>query len=223
MSYLTSKYKGIYRILPDLDQQTNSFPIDCNGSRDEDMVYIPCHNNSKIMYWGNGVLIGYIPTIMRGRNIKKEMKKQKIEFFDYDESSEDVMFKFRAKDIEQIAEIMKAKTYGASITPFSKRNLPQNKDIKIPNEEIEKYKSISSKVDKKDILKFKTWNSNFLNDVLQKRIRKDTKNKSYNYKEDMQKMKLGRQTKEFIYAKNMWEDYLNYLDNAISEYYNNEE
>ena len=130
MSYLTSKYKGIYRILPDLDQQTNSFPIDCDGSRDEDMVYIACNNDNKIMYWGNGILIGYVSTLMRGRNIKREMKKQKIEFFDYDESSEEVMFKFKAKDMEHVAEIMKAKTYGASIAPFSSKNLPKNKDIK---------------------------------------------------------------------------------------------
>ena len=221
MSYLTSKYKGVYRILPDLDWQTNSYPIDCNGSRDEDMVYITCNNDNKIMYWGNGVLIGYVSTLMRGRNIKKEMKKQKIEFFDYDESDEEVMFKFKAKDIDRIAVLMKAKTYGASIAPFSSKNLPKNKDIKIPNEEVEKYKSISSRVDKKDMLKFKTWNHSFLEDVLQKKIRKDTKNKSYNYKEDMQKMKLGRQVKEFIYAKNMWQDYLDYLDNTIAEYYNN--
>lgn len=222
MSYLTSKYKGVYRILPDLDWQTNSFPIDCNGLRDEDMVYIACQNDSKIMYWGNGILIGYIPTLIRGHNIKKEMKKQKIEFFDYDESDLEVTFKFKAKDIESVASIMKAKTYGASIAPFSKRNLPQDKSIKIPDEEIEKYKLISNKVDKKDMLKFKTWNSNFLNDVLQNKIRKDTKNKSYNYKEDMQKMKLGRQVKEFIYVKDMWEDYLSYLDNAITEHYNGE-
>ena len=219
MSYLTSKYKGIYRILPDLDQQTNSFPIDCDGSRDEDMVYIACNNDNKIMYWGNGILIGYVSTLMRGRNIKREMKKQKIEFFDYDESSEEVMFKFKAKDMEHVAEIMKAKTYGASIAPFSSKNLPKNKDIKIPNEEVEKYKSISSKVDKKDMLKFKTWNSNFLNDVLQKKIRKDTKNKSYNYKTDMQKMMLSRQTKEFIYAKGLWQEYLDYLSKEIEDYY----
>ena len=222
MSYLASKYKGLYRVLPDLDWQTNSFPIDCDGARDEDMVYIPCQNDNKIMYYGNGILIGYVSTIMRGRNIKKEMKKQKIELVDYDESDEEVMFKFKAKDIEQVAELMKAKTYGASISPFSNKNLPKNKDIKIPDEEIERYKSISSKVDKKDMLKFKTWNSSFLNDILQKKIRKDTKNKSYDYKKDMKKMKLGRQVKEFIFAKNMWEDYLVYLDTAISEYYNNE-
>lgn len=218
-NYLVTKYKGRYRVLPDLDYGTNSFPIDCDGIRDEDCVYISCNNDNKIMYWGNGILIGYVPSIGRGRNIKKAMKKEKIEFFDYDESDEEITFRFKAKDIEPVAELMKAKTYGAGISPFSNRNLPKNKDVKIPDEEMAKYKSISGKVDKSDMLKFKSWNSDFLTNVLQKKIRKDTKNKAYDYKEDMKKMKLGRQVKEFIYVKNMWQEYLDYLSKEIDAYY----
>lgn len=218
-NYLTTHYKGRWRILPDLCEDTHDFPIDCDGIRDEDCVYISCNNDNKIMYWGNGILIGYVPSIGRGRNIKKAMKKEKIEFFDYDESDEEITFRFKAKDIELVAELMKAKTYGAGISPFSNRNLPKNKDVKIPDEEMAKYKSISGKVDKSDMLKFKSWNSDFLTNVLQKKIRKDTKNKAYDYKEDMKKMKLSRQVKEFIYVKNMWQEYLDYLSKEIDSYY----
>ena len=219
MSYLTTKFKGVYRMLPDLDLETHNFPVDCDGVRDEDCVYITCQNDSKIMYWGNGILIGYVPSLGRGRNVKKAMKSAKVDFFDYDESAEECMFKFKAKDIDAVAEIMKAKTYGASISPFSTRNLPKNKDIKIPEDELAKYKVISAKVDKKDMLKFKSWNIDFFENVLQKKIRKDTKNKSYDYKADMKKMQLGRQTKEFIFAKGMWQDYLDYLAKEIEAYY----
>ena len=218
-NYLVTKYKGIYRIMPDVDYETHDFPVDCDGVRDEDSVYITCQNDNKIMYYGNGVLIGYVPSLGRGRNIKKDMKKAKIDFFDYDESAEEVMFKFKAKDIEVVAELMKAKTYGASINPFSTKNLPKNKGIKIPDSDMEKYKAISSKVDKKHMLKFKTWNSDFLKDVLQKKVRKDTKNKSYDYKEDIKKMNLSRQVKEFIYAKGCWQEYLDYLNKEIEALY----
>lgn len=214
-NYLTSHYKGRWRILPDLDISTNSYPIDCNGNRDEDCVYISCGQDNKIMYYGNGVLIGYVPALKRGRNIKREMKKEKIEFFDWDETDEEVMFKFKAKDIDAVAELLKARTYGANISPWSTKNLPKDNSVKIPDDDMAKYKEISSKVNKKDMIKFKSWNTDFLTSVLQKKIRKATKDKTYDYKVDMKKMKLGRQVKEFIYIKGYWQDYLDYLSKEI--------
>lgn len=220
------KFKGKYRLLAELDKQTNDIPRNANGEIDQDDVeiYIACRHNMKITYYGlnesrRGVLTAYIPSVIRGRNIKKELKKQKIEIFDYDESDEEVMFHFNAVDIEPVATLMKAKISGANISPFSKRNLPQRKDIIIPDDEMKKYKEISSKVDKKDMLMFKTWNTAFLNNVLQKKIRKETKDKSYDYKADMKKMKLGRQVKEFIWTKRYWQEYLNYLDKEVKNYY----
>lgn len=218
MANYLMKYKGTYRILPELDMETNSFPIDCDGVRDEDMIYIACANDNKIMYYGNGILIGYIPSTIRGKHIKKAMSKDKIEFFDYDESAEEAMFKFKAKDIEPIAKLMKAKTYGASISPFSSRNLPKTK-FEIPIEEMDKYKAISSKVKKGDTLFIKDANSRFLTEILAKKCRKQDKN--FDLKNDMRQRKLGRQTKEYIYVKGMFDDYLKFLDNAIDEYYNN--
>lgn len=218
MANYLMRYKGTYRILPELDLETNSFPVDCDGVRDEDMVYIPCHQDSKIMYWGNGILIAYIPSTIRGKNIKKAMKKDKIDFFDYDESAEEATFKFKAKDIDAVAELMKAKTYGANISPFSSRNLPKTK-IEIPVEEMAKYKDISSKVKKGDTLLIKDVNSRFLTEILAKKCRKQDKN--FDVKADMRQRKLGRQTKEYIYVKGMFEDYLKYLDLEITKHYNN--
>lgn len=218
MANYLMRYKGTYRILPELDLETNSFPVDCDDVRDEDMVYIPCHQDSKIMYWGNGILIAYIPSTIRGKNIKKAMKKDKIDFFDYDESAEEATFKFKAKDIDAVAELMKAKTYGANISPFSSRNLPKTK-IEIPVEEMAKYKDISSKVKKGDTLFIKDVNSRFLTEILAKKCRKQDKN--FDVKSDMRQRKLGRQTKEYIYVKGMFDDYLKYLDEEIERFYNN--
>ena len=226
MANYLMKYKSIYRLLPELDLETHDFPRDEAGNIDDDAgIYISCQNDSKITYWGlndsrRGVLIAYIPSLGRGRNVKKALKKQGIDIFDYNESDEEVMFKFLASDIEPVAELMKVRTSGANISPFSSKNLPKNKDVVIPDDEMAKYKAVSGKVDKKDMLMFKKWNSAFLEDILQKKIRKDTKDKKYNYKEDMKKMKLSRQTKEFIFAKNMWNDYCDYLAKEIESYYN---
>lgn len=219
-NYLVSHFKDVYRILPDLLYDNTDFSRNMDGSIDEDAVYIKCQFGCKIYSYGNGTLTAYIPSLGRGRNIKKAMDKNKIPYDDYDESDSEVSFHFKAKDIEPIAKMLKASTSGASISPFSLKNIPKNKEAEIPEEEMQRYKSISCKVDKKDMLKFRTWNNEFL-DVLQKKIRKETKNKKYDVKEDMKAMNMSRQVKEFIYVKNMWNDYLDYLDSAIQKYYNN--
>lgn len=225
-NYLTTHYKGKYRILPELCEDTNDFPRDENGGIDEDTgVYITCQYGSKIWYWGlnesrRAVLGAYIPSLGRGRNIKKAMKKEKINFFNYDESDEEVIFFFPATEIEKIAELIKPKTSGANISPFSNRNLPKA-DVEIPIEKIEEYKKISSRVGKSDMLVIKNANNAFLSDILEKTLKKQLKDKKFSYKEDMRKLKMSRQVKEYIYVKNMFDDYLNYLDNAVTEYYNN--
>lgn len=221
------KYKSKYRLLPELDIETNDFPRDSNGDMNQDDIgiYISCQYENKIYYYGlndsrRGILCAYIPSLGRGRNIKKEMDKQSIGYFDYDESDEEVMFKFLAADIDTVAKLLKAKTNGASISPFSSKNLPKNKDVVIPEDELNKYKAISSKVNKNDIMMFKQWNADFLENVLQKKIRKDTKDKSFDWKADAKSMKLGRQVKEYIFAKGMFDEYLEYMDNAVNSFYN---
>lgn len=224
-NYLVNKFKGKYRILPDLDVGTNDFARNPDGSIDEDMVYIACQNGSKIWYYGlnesrRAILAAYIPSIGRGRNVKKAIKKEKIEIIDYNESDEEVMFRFKAEDIDAVADLMKAKTSGSNISPFSTRNLPKDKTVKIPDNEIDRYKAITSKVIKKgDMLLIKNVNASFLTDVLEKTLKK--KNKKYSYKDDMKKLKMSRQVKEFIWHKEMFDEYLDFLDKEINAYYNN--
>ena len=214
------KYKGTYRLMPDLNYEKTDFSRNMDGSIDEDAVYIKCQFGCKIYSYGNGTLTAYIPSLGRGRNIKKAMDKDKVPYTDYDESDSEAIFHFKAKDIEPIAKLLKVSTSGASISPFSSKNIPKNKEIEIPEDEMQRYKSIASKVDKKDVLKIRTWNNEFLENILQKKIRKETKNKKYSYKDDMKSLNMGRQIKEFIWAKGMFEDYLNYIDSAIQSYYN---
>lgn len=222
-NYLTTHYKGKWRILSDIDEETNDFPIDCDGERDEDCVYISCRNGNKIWYWGlndsrRAVLGAYIPSLGRGRNIKKAMKKDKIEFFNYDESAEEVIFHFLAPDIEYVANALGAKTSGANTSPFSSKNLPKS-DVSIPSEKIEEYKAITSKLGKNDMLVIKNINDHFLTDILEQTLRKKTKNKKFSVRDDMKLNKMSRQMKEYVYARGYWQEYLDYLSKEIDAYY----
>lgn len=216
--YMISKFKGKYRLLADLDLETNDFPRDENGGIEDAGVYISCQYGNKVYHWGRDILIAYVPSRNRARNIKKEMKKQKIDFFDYDESDEEAMWKFKFADADKVIELLKPKTLGASISPFSTKNLPKTK-VEIPIEEIERYKVISKKVPKNDLLLIKRLNDRFMTEILQKSLRKQ--DKKYDFKGDMKQLKMSRQVKEFIWTKGFWEEYLGFLDNEINKYYNN--
>lgn len=225
MAQYLMKFKGKYRLLPELCLDTNDFPRNAQGGIDEDAgIYIKCSYGNKISYWGlndskRGVLIAYIPSVKRGRNIKKDLKKQGIDIIDYDESDEEVMFKFLASDIEPVANLMKASTYGAKTSPFSTKNLPKEK-VDIPEEEMERYKSLISKLDKSQISYIAKMNNVFLDDVLAKKLRPPRKRKKFDYKSDMRQMKLSRDAKGYIYKKGLFEDYLEYLEKEIDYYLN---
>lgn len=223
MNYLM-RYKGKYRLLPQLDQNTNDFPRDIDGSIDDTDIYISCQHGCKIFLYGhiNNTkpvwLQAYIPSINRGHKIVKTLKEKNVILVDYKENDEEVEFKFKASDIDIVAELMKAKVAGADISPFSVRNLPKS-DVEIPMVEITKYKEITNVIQKGDLLIISRLTNSFLDDILQKSLRKSTKDKSYDYKLDIRKMKMARQIKEFIYIKGLWNDYLDYLEKEITKIY----
>lgn len=221
------KYKGTYRILPELDADTKDIPRDYNDEVAEgyDDIYIACQYGGKIYAYGHidntkpVWLVAYIPSLGRAHNIVKALKEKEIEYIDYRESDEEVEFKFKSKDINVVAELMKARTSGADISPFSVRNLPKS-DVKIPTEEIARYKEITSVVPKNDLLLIHRLTNAFLDDILQKGLRKTTKNKKFSYKSDMKSMSMARQVKEYIYIKNYWNEYLDYLKKEFVKIYN---
>lgn len=220
--YLMTNYKGKYRVLCELDESTNDFPRDVDGNIDDGAgLYIPCKYDGKIYAYGrNGKymqLCAYIPSLKRGHNIIKQMKKLKIEYHDVDETDEEVTFLFPSTEIDKVAELVGAKTYGANISPFSTRNLPQTK-VEIPSEQMQEYKKITSRLDKKDMLVIKNVNNNFLNEILAKRLREKGKRKPFDFRSDQKQMGLSRDTKGYIFIKGLWADYIEYLDKKVNEH-----
>ena len=214
------KYKGKYRLKVELDQNTNDFVRNYDDSLNDNDVYIDCQNGCKILAYGHidnkkpVWLTAYIPTIVRGHKIIKAIKEKGIEYVDHRETDEEVEFKFKAADIEVVAELMKARTSGASISPFSTKNLPKS-NVKIPSDKIALYKEITSVIPKGDLLFIHRVTNDFLENILQKSLRKS--DKKFDYKADMKSMCLGRQTKEYIYVKNFWDEYLEYLKNNLQK------
>ena len=214
-NYLT-RYKGKYRLLCELDQNTNDFPRNDGGSIEDVDMYISCQQGNRIYNYGHGKLIAYIPSLGRGHNIVKALKEKGVEYIDYLETDEEVEFKFKAADIEIVAELMKAKTSGASISPFSSKNLPKTK-IEIPTDKISLYKEITKDIPKGELLCISRATNEFLDDFMAKSLCTGGKKKyaTFDVREDMKKMKLARQSKEYIYIKGFWNEYIDYLKNNL--------
>lgn len=225
MADFMSRYKGRYRVLAEYDTSKNDFPRDANGNIDSSIgMYISCKNNNKIYAYGRDghremQLCAYIPSIGRGRNVKKRLKQLKVDYHDYDETDEEVTFRFSSNDINAVADLLGAKTIGKDISPLSVKNLPKA-DIKLPDEEMQKYRNVTKKLDKGDYLIIKNINNKFMDEVLAKKLREKGKRKLFDYTSDQKQMGLARDVKCYIYVKGLYEDYLSYLDSAIDDYYN---
>lgn len=225
--YLITNYKGRYRVLCELDESTNDFPRDSNGNIDDGVgLYIPCKYDGKIYAYGRDgkymQLCAYIPSLKRGHNIIKQMKKLGIEHHDVDETDAEVTFLFPSTEIDKIAELIGAKTYGANISPFSTRNLPKTK-VEIPSEQMREYKKITSRLDKSDMLVIKNINNSFLNEILAKKLREKGKRKLFDFKSDQKQMGLSRDIKGYIFIKGLWQDYIDYLGKKVDEYLKDKE
>lgn len=216
------KYKGSYRLLPMIDQETNDFPRTPSGDVEEDIeIYITCQHGSKIYAYGTDghkemQLAAYVPSLCRGRNIRKAMDKEKVQYYAYDETDKEVRFLFSAKDIEKVASLLKAKTGGANISPMSKRNLPKDKSVQIPDEDMKRYKDITSGLDKNRMFSIKSVNKSFMDNVLAKKLKENPRaRKPFDYKADMRRLMLAGKTKEYIWVNGLWKEYIDYLNDNL--------
>ena len=116
-------------------------------------------------------------------------------------------FRFKADQIDYIAETVGAKTFGANISPLSPKNLPSIK-YDIPYEELTSYKEITKDLETKELYIISKLNSNF-DDII-----KEKKCTQFDVNKERKKSCLG--TKEFIHSIGMFKEYLLYLKENIA-------
>lgn len=185
---------------------THDFPRDNSGAINAsyDDTYISCQSGNQIYHVGGSILEAYIPSLQRGRRILKELTEEEIDTFDIEENDKEVLFKFSVKDVDVVASKLKAKTFGAGISPFSTKNFAKT-NVSIPSEQIDVYKAITAQIPRSDVLCIHRITQEFLKAKLARRY------KNIDVKSDMKKINLSRQVKEYIYVKGMWEEYIEYL------------
>lgn len=164
--------------------------------------------------YGHGILQAYLPSIIRGHNVVKYINQnigQDI-IFDIEESDSEVLFKFKAKYDDKVIPLLKPRTNGANISPFSTKNLPRNKSYKIPDEDLDIYKNIVAKIPRERILTLTYMINNFIKSLA-------TKNNKYeNIKADM--TLKGLKGKEYIHSIGRWNDFIKYLNDHLKEIVN---
>lgn len=234
MSRYLMKYKGQYRVKPNLDLELHDFPRDENGSIDSsyDDIYIKCSYGSQIYHYGHSTLVAYIPSLGRGHNIlialAKDLKlineednsrdykslyqtlNENKTVFDIVETDEEIEFKFNAKNIELIAKYLKPLTSGSDISPFSSKNLPKSSYL-IPKDDLEEYLEITDYVPQSDKLLIGYVTKQFMNDILLK----DKVYKTINIKTDMRKKCL--KSRDYIHSMNYWDKYIKYLKENLCQ------
>ena len=210
-SYLTDKFKGKYRLKVPINKATNDFSRKLNGTYEDIDMFIECQYGNKVFHFGGSILQAYVPSIGRGHNVIKAIKEQFHGdiIFDIEETDSEILFKFNYKDSDNIIPLLKPKTNGANISPFSSKNLPRNKDYKIPDEEFSVYKEIVAKIPSERILTLTHSTNGYLKSLVTK------KNTWDDIRADM-KLK-GLKGKEYIHSIGKWDDYIRYLREELDK------
>lgn len=210
MSYLTSKFKGLYRIKVEYDQSTNMFPRKLNGTLEDIDCYIDCYNNIRIFYYGKSILEAYVPSLIRGHNILKAIKEELNEsiILYIEETSSEVLFRFHANNMSKLEKYLKPKTAGANISPFSTKNLPKTK-YSIPDEDLVIYKNIVQKIGQNRIIELTYSTNNFIKSLATK------KNTYEDMKADM--ALKGLKGKNYIHSIGQWDKYIKYLEKELCQ------
>lgn len=208
MSYLVNKFKGQYRIKAPYNKWTNDFTRKLNGNLEDIDCYIDCQYGNKVFHNGRDVLQAYIPSLIRGHNILKAINEINPSLVcNIEETDTEVLFQFKYSDSDKIIPLLKPKTSGANISPFSSKNLPKNKDFKIPNKDLDMYKQITAKIPLECILTITHSTNNFIKTLVTKT------NPIEKIKADM-RLK-GLKGKEYIYSIGQWDKYINYLEESL--------
>ena len=139
--------------------------------------------------------------------------------YDIEETDEEVLFKFKANNIELLEPYIKPKTFGAKSSPFStkalrKNAVKENGKYVIPLEDLNAYKEITSVIPKSGMRIYIDLNNGFINKI----ATKSNKVKSIESIKKAQKLS-GLKMKEYLHSQgsDAWRGYLQFLKENINE------
>ena len=159
-NYLWTHYGKKYRVRAHYDQQTKDFIRDDEGNLDPSFgdFYLSGRSGIEVKHGRGSILACYVPSLQIGNNVLKsyyeatigsqkgksmdkiiEELKENNYVEDVDILSIEVFFTFHADHLDILAPIIKLKTSGARISPFSTRNLPKA-PYTIPKADMDRYK-----------------------------------------------------------------------------------
>lgn len=207
-NYLITHYKGKYRIKAPIDLSTNTFARKLDDTFEDIDCYIDCYQNVQISYYGKKLLECYIPSLGRGRNIVKTIKKELGEdiILYLNETDSEVIFRFHAKHMGQLEKYLKPKTSGSDISPFSSRNIPKT-DYIIPDEDLDMYKQLIENIPQNQRIELAHITKNFLKTLVTKQCTWE------NIKADM--TLKGLKQRDYIHSVGKWNDYIKYLEKHL--------
>lgn len=145
-------------------------------------------------------------SIIDKKLFNEEIKKENI-ISHVIETDEEVIFNFHAKHMNDLEKYLSPRTNGASISPFSSKNLPKNKSYKIPDEDQAEYKIIVEKLGKSNIIALTHTTNSYIKTLITK------KNTWENIKSDMAKRGLSGKT--YIHSIGKWKEYISYLNKEL--------
>lgn len=208
------KYVGKYRVLAPYDLDTKRFPVNDTGGVDDsfDDLYIPCRKGViKHTYEQDRLAVWFYSKSTQGKNVYKALTKKypKLDL-KYEDYEEDCAIYFNSEDINKVSTIVKPRTSGASVKPYSSKNLPKP-DYNIPGKDLARLYSITKDMDRVTKMHFiKACNKEFNNTI--------NKIKGKKYDAEKERKESNMKPKEFIHSIGLWDDYIEF----VSEQYNKE-
>lgn len=136
---------------------------------------------------------------------REELNKSEF-IFNIVETDSEILFQFHSKHLKELENILNPKTYGSDRSPFSSKNLEKTKYI-IPDEELEVYKVLTSKIPKNELILLAKYTTSFIQSLVTKR------NSWEDIKADM--VLKGLKGKEYIHSIGKWDDYIKYLESNL--------
>ena len=67
------EYKNRFRLRVPICESTHDFSRKLDGSLEDIDVFIPCKDGIKVFYFGRGQYEAYIPSLIKGHNILKQL------------------------------------------------------------------------------------------------------------------------------------------------------